>query len=61
MDPARFLFLGSLSRDESPEEAAEAHDATPWAYELPVPADQVKRAWVVIGDGQVLASATLAR
>jgi hypothetical protein len=31
-----------------------------WAYELPVPADQVKRAWVVTGDGQVLASATLA-
>jgi hypothetical protein len=30
-----------------------------WAYELPVPADQVRRAEVVSGDGTVLASATL--
>jgi len=29
-------------------------------YELPVPADQVKTAWVVTGDGTVLASADLA-
>ena len=32
-----------------------------WAYELEVPAEQVKRAWVVTGDGTVLASATLTR
>jgi hypothetical protein len=31
-----------------------------WVYELPVPADQVKTAWVVTGDGTVLASADLA-
>jgi hypothetical protein len=31
-----------------------------WVYELPVPADQVKTAWVVTGDGTVLASAVLA-
>jgi predicted anti-sigma-YlaC factor YlaD len=30
-----------------------------WAYQLPVPADQVKRAWVTTSDGQVVASAVL--
>ena len=32
-----------------------------WVYALPIPADQVRKAWVVTGDGTVLASATLAR
>jgi Putative zinc-finger len=32
-----------------------------WAYQLDVPANQVKRAWVVTDDGTVLASATLSR
>jgi hypothetical protein len=32
-----------------------------WVYELPVPANQVQAAWIVSGDGTVLASASLVR